>query len=333
MDTSSEKEKAIALLKKYKAGLCTPEETARVRQWYDSFKDSSDDLNAEDAQLAADEAAHQTLIKLFGDNHVRQLHHKKTGLLYTLLRIAACLILGYTLYFMVGKFKKPQPNLITYSKYSTRKGERREIQLSDGSIVILNVASTIQIASDFGIQKRDVLLQGEAFFLVSKDKTRPFIIKTGKIQTRVVGTSFNINAYTDEGSVSVAVATGKVQIEKEDAKGKALIGRDLTHNHLLVYDVQKETYHQTMADADLLSAWRTNKLVFNQAPITRIARILERSYNISVILTGKQRRQGLYTVTFDNYSLDKLLPMLANLSGITYEFKNQQLIINIQNCK
>lgn len=333
MGTSSEKEKAIALLQKYKAGLCTPEEIIRIRQWYDSFEDLSYSQNIADAHLAADEAAHKTLIKLFGENNAQQPGDKKGGIIYTLLRIAACLIVGCTLYFMAGKFKKAQPSLITYSKYSTRKGERKEIRLSDGSIIMLNAASTIQIASDFGIKKRNVLLQGEAFFEVSKDKTRPFIIKTGKIQTQVVGTSFNINAYTDESSVSVAVATGKVQVEKEDAKGKTLIGRDLTHNHMLVYDLKKDTYRQALADADLLSAWRTNKLVFNKASIAEIARILERSYNIPIVLAGKPHKQGLYTVTFDNYSLDKLLPLLADLSGITYELKKQQLIINIQHCK
>jgi ferric-dicitrate binding protein FerR (iron transport regulator) len=176
-------------------------------------------------------------------------------------------------------------------------------------------------------------LQGEAFFLVSKDKTRPFIIKTGKIYTRVVGTSFNINAYDDENTVSVAVTTGKVQVEKQDANGKTLIGKDLTHNHLLVYDLKTDTYCQTLADADQLSAWRTNKLIFNQASVVRIAHVLERAYNISVMIAGKPRTQGLYTVTFDNYSLNKLLPLLANLTGITYEQKNQQLIINVKNCK
>ncbi|WP_426670420.1 FecR family protein [Mucilaginibacter sp. McL0603] len=333
MDTSSEKEKAIALLQKYKAGLCTPEEIARIRQWYDSFEDLSHSLNTEDAQLAADEAAEQALVKLFGENNAQGPDVKKAGLVYYLLRIAACLVVGGTLYFIAGKFKRAQPNLITYSKYSTRKGERREIQLSDGSVVTLNAASTIQIASDFGVKKRDVLLQGEAFFQVSKDKTRPFIIRTGKIYTRVVGTSFNINAYADENLISVAVATGKVQVEKEEAKGKTVIGRDLTHNHLLVYDLKKDTYNQTLADADTLSAWKTNKLVFNQASIAQIARILERAYNIPIVLTGKPRKPGFYTVTFDNCSLQKLLPLLANLSGITYELKDQQLIVNIQNCR
>ncbi|MDB5029371.1 FecR domain-containing protein [Mucilaginibacter sp.] len=331
MDISSEKEEAIALLQKYKADQCTPDETARIRRWYNSFK--AYDFNFDDVQLAADEAAQQTLIKLFGENNTKQPGDNKRSLVYTLLRIAACLIAGCMIYFMVGKFKKSQSSLITYSKFSTRKGERREIQLSDGSVVTLNAASTIQIASDFGVKKRDVLLQGEAFFQVSKDKTRPFIIKTGKIYTRVVGTSFNINAYADENSVSIAVATGKVQVEKEDVGDKTLIGKNLTHNHLLVYDLKKDTYRQTLADADTLSAWKTNKLVFSQAPITQIAHVLERNYNISVVLIGQPRKPGLYTVTFDNYSLEKLLPLLANLSGITYELKRQQLTINIQNCR
>jgi len=333
MDTSSEKEAAIALLQKYKDGLCTPEEAARIREWYESFKDLSDSLDAGEVQFAADEAAHQTLVKLFGENNIRQPDAKKARFVYYLSRIAACVAVGCTIFFMVGKIKKAQPTVITYTKYSTRKGERKEIQLSDGSVVTLNAASTIQIASDFGVKKRDVLLSGEAFFQVSKDKTRPFIIQTGKIYTRVVGTSFNINAYTDENFVSVAVATGTVQVEKKDTVGKILIGKNLTHNHLLTYDLKKDTYRQTLADAEMWSAWKTNKLVFNQASITQIARILERTYDISIKLTGKPRQPGLYTVTFDNYPLEKLLPLLADLSGITYQLKKQQLTMNIQNCR
>lgn len=333
MEILSEKEKAIALLQKYKAGLCTPDETERIKQWYNSFSDLLDTQDPENIQLAADEAARQALLKLFGENENKDPAIKKTARFYTLLRIAACLVMGCTFYFLIGKFKKKQPNIITYNKFTTTKGERNEIRLSDGSIVILNAASTIQIDSDFGIKKRGVLLQGEAFFLVSKDKTKPFIIKTGKIQTRVVGTSFDIKAYAEENSIRVAVSTGKVQVEKEGIKGKTLIGKNLTHNHLLEYDLTKDTYRQMITDVDLLSAWRTNKLVFNQAPITEIARTIERSYNISVKLTGTPRKWGLYTVTFDNYPLSKILRLLANLSGITYQITKQQLIINIQNCK
>lgn len=283
-------------------------------------------------KLAANEAAYQTLIKLFGEN-AQPLVYKRLNFIYYFSRIAACLIVGCTIYCIIGNLKKAQPSLITYTKYTTRKGERKQIQLSDGSIVTLNAASTIQVAADFGVKQRDVVLQGEAFFQISKDKTRPFIIKTGKICTRVVGTSFNIKAYGDENTVSVAVATGKVQIEEHNANKETLIGKDLTHNHLMVYDLTTGTYRQTLADAGLLSAWRTNKLVFNQASIAWIAHVLERTYNIPVSITGKPRHLGLYTVTFDNYSLNKLLPLLANLTGITYEQKDQQLIINIQHCK
>jgi|GEM_PF-462220 len=333
MDTSSANEKAIALLQKYKLGLCTEEEIARIRSWYDSFENLPDSIDSAHMQQAADEAALQTLIRLFGENSAQRPVYKKLSFAYYFTRIAACLIIGCTIYFIIGKLKNTQPNLITYTKYTTRKGERKQIELSDGSVITLNAASTIQVASDFGISKRNVVLQGEAFFLVSKDKTRPFIIKTGKIYTRVVGTSFNINAYGDENTISVAVATGKVQVEKQDVNGKTLIGKDLTHNHLLVYDLTSDTYRQTSVDADQLSAWRTNKLVFKQASVARIARVLEKAYNVQVVITGKPRSQGLYTVTFDNYSLNKLLPLLANLTGITYEQKDQQLIINIKNCK
>jgi ferric-dicitrate binding protein FerR (iron transport regulator) len=333
MDSSSEKEKALALLQKYKAGQCTPEETARIKTWFDSFDDLSENLSAEDAQQAADEAAYQAIFKLFGTGKAQQHDNRKSGMFNTLLRIAACLLIGWGIYFAVVYFKRPANTLVTYTTYSTQKGERKTITLPDGSAVNLNAASTIQVASDFGISNRKVLLLGEAFFQVSKDKSRPFIIKTNKIQTRVVGTSFNINAYPDENTISVAVNTGKVQVEKEENNENALIGKDLTHNHLLVYNTKTNTYRHTLTDASLLSAWRVNKLIFNKVSITEIAHILERTYNISIQLTGKPKRTGLYTVIFDNYSLDKILPLLTDLTGATYQLEKKHLILNIQNCK
>lgn len=99
MEILSEKEKAIALLQKYKAGLCTPDETERIKQWYNSFSDLLDTQDPENIQLAADEAARQALLKLFGENENKDPAIKKTARFYTLLRIAACLVMGCTFYF------------------------------------------------------------------------------------------------------------------------------------------------------------------------------------------------------------------------------------------
>ncbi|HWZ36084.1 MAG TPA: FecR domain-containing protein [Mucilaginibacter sp.] len=334
MDTTPDTEKALALLRKFRDGQCSPEEITRIKKWYDSFDNLPYKLNDKKEQQSADEATYNAQIQLFGEDGVQQKAQKKSGIVYPFLRIAACLVIGCSaVYFIAGYFKKSPHNVITFTSYSTRKGERKEIQLPDRSVVTLNAASTIQIASDFGIKSRNVVLRGEAFFQVSKDKSRPFIIKTGKIQTRVVGTSFNINAYPDENLITVAVATGKVMVEKEDVSGETLIGKDLTHNHLLTYNLKTDTYSDTPTDADVMSSWRINKLVFNRVSIGQIARVLERTYNIPVTLVGKPRNPGRYTVTFDNASIDKVLPLLADLSGVTYELKNNQLLLNIQNCR
>lgn len=334
MDTKSDTEKAIALLQKFRNGQCTPQEILRIRKWYSSFDSLPYHQDDKKAQLSADEAAYSTLVELFGEHVAQEKQRRKSGAVYMLLRVAACLLLGgFSVYFIAGYFNKPQTTAITYTVYSTRKGERKEIQLPDRSLVTLNAASTIKVASDFGIKQRNVLLQGEAFFEVSKDKSRPFIIRTGKIKTRVVGTSFDINAYQGENAITVAVATGKVMVEKDDVSGKKLIGKNLTHNHLLTYNLKTDTYNVTIADVGLISDWRKNRLIFNRASIDQIARALERNYNISVTLIGKPRKPAFYTVTFENVSINTLLPLLADLSGITYELKNHQLLLNIQNCK
>ncbi|MGZ3874811.1 MAG: FecR family protein [Mucilaginibacter sp.] len=333
MEKSSEKEKALALLQKYREGRCTPQEALRIKRWFDSFDNIPDNLSDDDARRAADEAACEALIKLFGKETVHLPAARKSPVIYALSRIAACLLLAWGIYFIAARSKRSKPDPITYTSFSSGKGERREIELPDRSVITLNAASTIRIASDFGVKDRKVSLQGEAFFQVSKDKSRPFLIKTGKIQTRVIGTSFNINAYPDENAISVAVATGTVQVEKEEATGEKLIGKNLTHNHLLVYNIKTGAYRNVLANASLLSAWRSNKLVFDKASMTQIAHVLERRFNIPVQIIGRPQKSNLYTVTFDNYSLDKLLPLLAELTGVSYEITKGRLILNIHNCR
>jgi ferric-dicitrate binding protein FerR (iron transport regulator) len=322
MDKLSSQEEAAALLIKYRAGLCTPEEEERVKRWYDSF-DTENPGKIKKRQ--ANDAAKAALQQLFSNQPKIRL------LIPLVVRIAACLLLALSACWVF--FNQHTDSGLTYTKYTTNKGERKTLTLSDGSEISLNAASSLQVPSDFGEKQRNVILSGEAFFKISKDKVHPFIIRTGKLFTRVVGTSFNIQAYPEDALIKVAVATGKVQVEKETTQGRILIGRDLTHNHLLTYNVSQDVYKNTFADVQLAKAWQNDTLVFNQASLSEIAHVIERRYNVRVALKGTPQLPCRYTVTFGKYPLDRLLPLLSDLTGVTYLSNNHQLILNIKNCK
>ncbi len=104
------------------------------------------------------------------------------------------------------------PTIVQIEK-STEPGQKLSFHLEDGTKVILNAGSKIWYPSNFNIHEREVILEGEAFFEVSKDASRPFRIVTESVVTTALGTSFNINAFPSNENIEIALVTGKVSVE------------------------------------------------------------------------------------------------------------------------
>jgi len=202
-------------------------------------------------------------------------------------------------------------------------GQKSTFQLPDGSIVKLNAGSSLEFEESFG-NERIVKLKGEAFFEVVRDKTRPFKVLSGDVTTTVLGTSFNVNAYQDD--VSVAVATGKVQVS--DRSGQEVF---LTPGEKGVFVDEKLSKQKT--DLDKLLAWKDNTLVFYQTSVTQVVADLEKWYGVEIDASEVDAAGCLFNGKFKNENLVNVLEAVSFSTGINYKKENKKVILWGNGCK
>lgn len=167
--------------------------------------------------------------------------------------------------------------------FSTPDNESRSISLPDQSQIVLNENSTLSYTFDGDTRK--VVLSGEAFFDVEKDAKHPFVIETGEVQTRVVGTSFNIRAYPDEEKVKVSVKTGRVEVRKvEKTPQKETPVLVLLPGNTGVYANESATLEkaQDVATEDV-DSWQQGTVAFpNGTSLSEVIPAVEKLYNIKI---------------------------------------------------
>lgn len=217
----------------------------------------------------------------------------------------------------------------------TLPGQKATITLTDGSTVLLNSDSELIYPNGFD-DKREVILEGEAFFMIAKDEKRPFSIKSGKLITTVLGTSFNIKAFQNE-NIEVTVASGKVKVSPEENSGilsddanQALI---LTPNQQAVYHFAGDYFGKEEVDASRYLAWREGIIKLDHLRFDEAAKVLERWYGVKIVLENDQIGNCvLIGGEFQNQSLHKILKTVELALGISYEFTRDGVIIRGKGC-
>ncbi|MCG8307735.1 MAG: FecR domain-containing protein [Cytophagales bacterium] len=201
-------------------------------------------------------------------------------------------------------------------------GAKKTVRLGDGTIIRLNAGSSIAFPERFGADTRPVTLKGEAFFDVAKDENRPFIIKTGDITTKVLGTSFNIRHHEEEEHIEIALVSGKVRVN--DALGNEML---LQPAEMLVYSKSTQTHRKSGFDEKLITAWQDNILVFEKASMRQIKDKLERWYGVEITLALSRPVAGHYSGEYHNEPLEVVLQGIGYASGIHYSVDHNKVII------
>lgn len=197
---------------------------------------------------------------------------------------------------------------------STNHGEKKEVRLPDGTVVTLNSGSSLSYPEQFKNDTREIALVGEAFFDVHRDTLKPFIIETGKLRTRVLGTSFNINAFQDSDSIRVSVVEGKVMVY-DSMEVKEI----LQPNQQLKYNKRDKGYRTTRYDSSMDRAWSSNVIYFNGTSLEEATKMLERWYNVTIEISDAQLTKKLVTGKYQNPKLSETLESLGFLMNV--EFK------------
>jgi ferric-dicitrate binding protein FerR (iron transport regulator) len=180
-----------------------------------------------------------------------------------------------------------------------RGGRGNTLILPDGSKVVLNPATTFRYSTGFGETERTVYLEGEAWFEIVRDETKPFIVKLKKQDVTVLGTSFNVEAYSDENYSVVTLLSGSVSLEAYDEKGESMSRMFLKPRQRAVSDnrsgsVSVRNVDETVAE----SSWAKGRYKFKDESLWRIAARLEKYYDVQIHIEEEYLREMKFTGSF-----------------------------------
>ena len=212
---------------------------------------------------------------------------------------------------------------IVYSEYSTSAGQRKLLTLSDGSRVWLGNASKIRYPKDFQEDKREIVLEGQAFFEVTPDSARPFHVHAGELDIKVLGTSFDVKHYAGDEEQTVTVASGKVSVQPLHA-GKQWI---LEKGRQVVYYPADKNGMVRAADLAVAISWKNGELVFRDDPLETIAVRLERWYGVKIAIASPTLNTKRLSLSVRDESLQRVLHMLAMAGGFRFEIDGSNVKI------
>ena len=303
------------LLVKYMLGEANAEEQALVEEWlsddmanarqYNDFKTIWEESRKLATISTVDENGAWERFK----NSVQAPKQKETVVKtmrpLALMRIAALFILivgGAVLGYQMFRDKRVV-NLVVASQKAPLIDT-----LPDGSVVTLNKHSSINYPSKFKGDTRTIALKGEAFFNVTPNKKKPFIIHVNDVSIRVVGTSFNVRS--EGGVTEVIVETGRVQVTRNN---KTV---ELKPEEKLKIEQQDSVMVKEEVKDKLYNYYHSKEFVCYEAPLWKLAEALSKAYEVNIVIETETLRRLKLTTTFNNESLDKILEVISQTFDI-----------------
>jgi transmembrane sensor len=323
------------LLEKYLNNCCTTQEVEEVIQWMkqQSFFTESRELGRKDWQQFKEKGSLVSDEKL--DTLLDKIHHKlnieeiltiqpKNNKLYQWVSKAAAVLLIPVLAFLfytISENGKLTNQVATISVDSLEViapvGSRTVVELSDGSVVHLNYDSRMKYPQNFSGENRGVVLTGEGYFEVAHNPDKPFVVSTGLIKVKAVGTTFNVNAYPENNHVATTLVEGKVLLEKQLTNEKSLELGAMKPGQHVVYNTRTNKVTSGAGDLDKYIAWKDGKLVFENESIEQVAQMLSRMFNVDIQVDNEVKKYK-YTVTFVDEPLFQILELLTVATPVTY---------------
>lgn len=320
------------LLPRYAEGSVTSEERETVEEWLNASgenrklakqvfaiylaTDTLDTLKTVDTEKA--------LIKVKG----RIKGKKRVTWWKWTQRVAAVLFIPLAVAWTVYYFNTEE-QMIGMMEVRTNPGMTTSVVLPDSSVVFLNSESTLRYPSRFGKKERLVTLNGEGFFTVTKDVQKKFIVQTsGQSQIEVLGTTFNVEAYEDEGEISTTLLEGKVAFNYQaENQFKRVV---LEPNQKLVYDIKTGKANLYATNCQTEMAWKDGKVVFNNTPLEEALRILEKRFDVEFVLKNKHLKENSFTGTFTKQRLERILEYFRISSGVKWRYIDNSDILDTQ---
>jgi len=246
-------------------------------------------------------------------------------------KTAAILAVAFMLAVSFSYLSEPEVTLLSeipieYEEHFVPPGVKSNLTLRDGSKVVLNSGSTIRYIKNFENHQREIELTGEAYFEVSKDPKRPFIVRTGQISTQVLGTSFNIKAFENE-MLEVSLLTGQVEVKVDLAIPQRI---NLVPGEALRFEPEKKGIQKGRFEKDKVLAWTQKTIVFDQTQMVEIKRVLENWYGVEIQFLNQPARDLEISARFNDQSLKDVLEGLSYSARFEFEIQKEKVFLQFK---
>ena len=204
-------------------------------------------------------------------------------------------------------------------------GSKSQLTLPDKSLVWLNAGTSFEYKYDHQKKERKVKIKGEAYFEVAKDKDAPFIVETGYVDVRVLGTKFNVTSYSEENQINISLLEGSISLQRQDKDAHPIL---VSPNETAVYDKLKKDILISQTDASRTILWTKGILEFEDETFERIVQQISRKYNIRIDITDMSLNKKRFYGTFgENESVYDVLDKMTSGGNIAYEIKKDKTIV------
>lgn len=319
---------ASKIIHRFVLGIFTPELKEKVWKWMLSPVHGHEKEEAmraiwDETSWKTDESTYRSYAKFRAQTAIDM--PAKRSFTRRLLRVAAILLFplltgGGVYLYMATDRSLP----IEFVECIVPDGKCKEVTLPDGSEICLNGGTVLIYPNRFAGDTRSVYLAGEGRFNIIKDQKHPFIVKTTHLNVRVLGTTFNLQAYPLDKKTTATLETGSVAIQQADGKNFAT----LLPNEQLEYNNQNGTFNKKSIDASLYSGWTKGELNFVSQSLKGIMKALERRYGVSILLSPDLVSSDLYTIKFkQRENIQEVMNIVTKtIGGITYRMEDERTL-------
>lgn len=269
-------------------------------------------------------------------------------------RVAAIFILGATVSLAISySVFNSKNNELVFQEIIVPAGARSEITLPDGSKIWLNASSSLKYSNQFGKKQREIFLTGEAFFQVTKNKSKLFVVQTSDLSIKAYGTSFNVKSYPDENTVETTLVEGSIGVKRtglgNSKKDEVILepsqrvvyykktmnnevktdtgGEKTTEEKVLKTESQKLTYMISKGiDPEPFTKWKEGVVVIASKDLDELAVILERKYDVKIRFEDEMLKKLKLTGSLENETVEQVIEAIGIAANIDYQIEDRNIL-------
>ncbi|MBO9616979.1 MAG: FecR domain-containing protein [Dyadobacter sp.] len=314
-----------SLARKFFDGTATEEEKQLLHEWYDRL---ADDQSPETIVTPAGESADEIRDRMHAGLQNRRGQYmpaKRFGWIQRLTAwssaAAAIVLVGFLLWTNERKPAASDLRLV-----AAPLGKTIRVNLPDGSHIWLNAGSTLSYPVAFKGKTREVVLrEGQAFFDIAHDKTKPFIVHAKTLDITVLGTSFDVKAYKNDPDIKVTVKTGKVGVQVRDKPEQPALM--LLPAEQAVVPEKTQKIHVSEISKPAIAPWKDNRMVFEDELLVEVLHALERKYNQHILIEKPGLSTEKISLTLDDQPMNDVLKVLGFSKNFNYSQLNDSTIV------